>query len=198
MKANCTSTVTHTLQGGSGVAVRIRAHTLQVSSQNGVSLSCDLTQALCSFTLDGLLHGQRKNIYQNQFYCHCLLTCLFFSAQVRLWVCSELTTMKPGMTRHSPMDLRPKVWTVFWMAGSLDRWESNSHAHTLCRNEFRSVLIKCCSGNWHFVMSHRAVVYLSGQKQPAARRWVCFYVPSETCWIASHTSVLAGHWSQEF
>lgn len=77
VKANCTSTVTHTLQGGSGVAVRIRAHTLQVSSQNGVSLSCDLTQALCSFTLDGLLHGQTKNIHQSQFCCRCLLTCLF-------------------------------------------------------------------------------------------------------------------------
>lgn len=42
------------------MAVRTRAHTLQVSSQDGVSLSCDLTQALCSFTLDGWLHGQRK------------------------------------------------------------------------------------------------------------------------------------------
>lgn len=77
VKANCTSTVTHTLQGGSGVAVRIRAQTLQVSSQDGVSLSCDLTQALCSFSLDGLLHGQRKkNIELNLFCCHCLLTCL--------------------------------------------------------------------------------------------------------------------------
>lgn len=49
------------------MAVRIRAHTLQVSSQDGVSLSCDLTQALCSFSLDGLLHGQRKNISLNLF-----------------------------------------------------------------------------------------------------------------------------------
>lgn len=61
MKANCNSTVTNTFHSGNGVAVRVRSRTVQVSSQNGVSLSCDLSQELCSFTLDGLLHGGQKN-----------------------------------------------------------------------------------------------------------------------------------------
>lgn len=61
MQANCNSTVTNAFHGANGVAVRVRSRTVQVSSQNGVSLSCDLSQELCSFTLDGLLHGGQKD-----------------------------------------------------------------------------------------------------------------------------------------
>ncbi|KAK0131183.1 Apolipophorin [Merluccius polli] len=39
------------------VAVRRSAHTVEVSNQNGVSVSCDLSLDLCSLTLDGWLHG---------------------------------------------------------------------------------------------------------------------------------------------
>ncbi|XP_029380652.1 uncharacterized protein LOC115057622 isoform X2 [Echeneis naucrates] len=57
VKANCNNTVTHTFHSDSGVAVRRLSSTVQVSNQNGVSLSCDLLLEVCSFTLDGWLHG---------------------------------------------------------------------------------------------------------------------------------------------
>eukprot|EP00064_Thunnus_orientalis_P014659 superscaffoldBa00002579_g14706 len=57
VKANCNTAVMHTFHSDSGVAVRRGSNVVQVSNQNGVSLSCDLTLELCSFTLDGWLHG---------------------------------------------------------------------------------------------------------------------------------------------
>ncbi len=56
VKINCNNTL-HT---NSKVAVRSGSNIVQVSNQNGVSLSCDLSLEVCSFTLDGWLHG-RKN-----------------------------------------------------------------------------------------------------------------------------------------
>ncbi|XP_056453252.1 endonuclease/exonuclease/phosphatase family domain-containing protein 1-like [Gadus chalcogrammus] len=39
------------------VAIQRTAHTVEVSNQNGVSVSCDLLLDVCSLTLDGWLHG---------------------------------------------------------------------------------------------------------------------------------------------
>lgn len=59
VKANCSNTVTHTFHSNSGVAVRRGSNIVQVSNQNGASVSCDLSLEVCSFTLDGWLHGRR-------------------------------------------------------------------------------------------------------------------------------------------
>ncbi|XP_040911109.1 uncharacterized protein LOC121193056 [Toxotes jaculatrix] len=58
VKANCNNAVTHTFHSDSGVAaVRSGSNIVQVSNQKGVSVSCDLSTEVCSFTLDGWLHG---------------------------------------------------------------------------------------------------------------------------------------------
>ncbi|KAM6989140.1 uncharacterized protein LKV04_008860 [Tautogolabrus adspersus] len=57
VKANCNSAVTHTFHSDNGVAVRRGPNTVQVSNQHGASVSCDLLFQVCSFTLDGWLHG---------------------------------------------------------------------------------------------------------------------------------------------
>lgn len=57
VRVNCNHTVSHTFHGNNGLAVRVRANVVQLSNQNGVSLSCDLLHKVCSFTLDGWLHG---------------------------------------------------------------------------------------------------------------------------------------------
>nr|XP_046265535.1 uncharacterized protein LOC124069998 [Scatophagus argus] len=57
VKANCSSAPTHTFHSDSGVTVRSGSNIVQVSNQNGVSVSCDLSLEVCSFTLDGWLHG---------------------------------------------------------------------------------------------------------------------------------------------
>lgn len=59
VKANCNNAITHTFHSDSGVAIRRGSNILHVSNQNGVSMSCDLTLELCSFTLDGWLHGKK-------------------------------------------------------------------------------------------------------------------------------------------
>lgn len=59
MKANCNNAPTHTFHSDSGVAVRSGANIVQVSNQNGASVSCDLLLEVCSFTLDGWLHGRK-------------------------------------------------------------------------------------------------------------------------------------------
>lgn len=58
VRVNCNSTVSHTFHGNRGLAVRVRANVMQLSNQNGVSVSCDLLRLVCSFTLDGWLHGR--------------------------------------------------------------------------------------------------------------------------------------------
>ncbi|XP_059199744.1 uncharacterized protein LOC131979750 [Centropristis striata] len=62
VKANCNSVVTHTFHSDGGVAVRRGQNIVQVSNQNGVSLSCDLSLDVCSFTLDGWLHGMSTGL----------------------------------------------------------------------------------------------------------------------------------------
>lgn len=57
VRVNCNETVSHTFHGNDGLAVRVRSNFMQLSNQNGVSLSCDLLHKVCSFTLDGWLHG---------------------------------------------------------------------------------------------------------------------------------------------
>ncbi|XP_026169161.1 uncharacterized protein LOC113134139 [Mastacembelus armatus] len=57
VKTNCNNTVTHTFHSDSGVAVRRGPNVVQVSNQNGVSVSCDLLVEVCSLTTDGWLHG---------------------------------------------------------------------------------------------------------------------------------------------
>ncbi|XP_041659525.1 uncharacterized protein LOC121520216 [Cheilinus undulatus] len=57
VKSNCQSGVTHTFHSENGVAVRRGSHTVQVFNQNGASVSCDLLLQVCSFTLEGWLHG---------------------------------------------------------------------------------------------------------------------------------------------
>ncbi|XP_041804885.1 uncharacterized protein LOC121614861 [Chelmon rostratus] len=57
VKANCSNAVTQTFHSGSGVAVRSGSNVVHVSNRNGASVSCDLLLEVCSFTLDGWLHG---------------------------------------------------------------------------------------------------------------------------------------------
>ncbi|KAK2822136.1 hypothetical protein Q5P01_022201 [Channa striata] len=57
VKVNCNNTVAHTFHSDNGVAVRRGSRFVQVSNQNGVSVSCDLSLEVCSFTVDGWLHG---------------------------------------------------------------------------------------------------------------------------------------------
>ncbi|XP_047445376.1 uncharacterized protein LOC125010660 [Mugil cephalus] len=56
VKADCKA-VAHTFHGRNGLTVRTGSNAVQVSNQNGGSVSCDLSLELCSFTLDGWLHG---------------------------------------------------------------------------------------------------------------------------------------------
>lgn len=58
VRVNCNTTVSHTFHGNRGLAVRVRANVMQLSNQNGVSVSCDLLRLVCSFTLEGWLHGR--------------------------------------------------------------------------------------------------------------------------------------------
>lgn len=53
MRVNCQDAA----HGGEGLAVSVTANALELSNQKGVSLSCDLLHQVCSFTLDGWLHG---------------------------------------------------------------------------------------------------------------------------------------------
>lgn len=59
VKADCNNAVTHTFHNDNGVALQRGSNLVQVSSQNGVSVSCDLSLDVCSFTLDGWLHGRK-------------------------------------------------------------------------------------------------------------------------------------------
>lgn len=58
VRVNCNSTVSHAFHGDRGLAVQVRANVMQLSNQDGVSVSCDLPRLVCSFTLDGWLHGR--------------------------------------------------------------------------------------------------------------------------------------------
>ncbi|XP_069367780.1 uncharacterized protein [Paralichthys olivaceus] len=57
VRANCLNAVTHTFHSDSGVSVKKGSSIVQVSNQKGVSVSCDPSLEVCSFTLDGWLHG---------------------------------------------------------------------------------------------------------------------------------------------
>ncbi|XP_067330193.1 uncharacterized protein [Channa argus] len=57
VKVNCNNTVAHTFYRDNGVTVRRGSQFVQVFNQNGVSVSCDLSHEVCSFTIDGWLHG---------------------------------------------------------------------------------------------------------------------------------------------
>lgn len=49
------------------VAVRRSAHAVEVSNQDGVSLSCDPSLELCSLTLDGWLHGRENTEFSTEY-----------------------------------------------------------------------------------------------------------------------------------
>ncbi|XP_032388090.1 uncharacterized protein LOC116699543 isoform X1 [Etheostoma spectabile] len=59
---NCNSAVTYPFHSDDGVAVRRGSNIVQVSNQNGVSVSCELSLEVCSFTLDGWLHGRSTGL----------------------------------------------------------------------------------------------------------------------------------------
>ncbi|XP_068995564.1 uncharacterized protein [Embiotoca jacksoni] len=63
VKADCNHAVTHTFHGDDGLAVRRGSNTVQLSSPNGGSVSCDLSLEMCSFTLDGWSHGQSTGLF---------------------------------------------------------------------------------------------------------------------------------------
>ncbi|XP_056277303.1 uncharacterized protein LOC130198189 [Pseudoliparis swirei] len=54
---NCNNAVTHASLGDDGLSVRRGSNVVQVSNHNGATVSCDLSLEVCSFTLDGWLHG---------------------------------------------------------------------------------------------------------------------------------------------
>ncbi|XP_035526364.1 uncharacterized protein LOC118334543 [Morone saxatilis] len=114
VKANCHNAAMHTFHGDNGVAVRSGPNSVQVSNQNGVSVSCDLSLEVCSFTLDGWLHGTSTGLFgtndneagndaplpdgsqaEN-------LNSLFYSWQMKP-ECIKL----PGVTEHFPVDTSP-------------------------------------------------------------------------------------------
>ncbi|XP_034411551.1 apolipophorins-like [Cyclopterus lumpus] len=57
VKANCNDAVTHASLSDNGLSVRRGSNVVQVSNHNGATVSCDLSLEVCSFTLDGWLHG---------------------------------------------------------------------------------------------------------------------------------------------
>ncbi|KAG7227140.1 hypothetical protein INR49_013938 [Caranx melampygus] len=63
VKADCNNAVAHTFHNDNGVALQRGSNLVQVSSQNGVSVSCDLSLDVCSFTLDGWLHGASTGLF---------------------------------------------------------------------------------------------------------------------------------------
>lgn len=46
-----------------GVTVTRESNLIEVSNQDGALVTCDLSQALCSLTLDGWQHGNMKPLY---------------------------------------------------------------------------------------------------------------------------------------
>ncbi|KAF7669802.1 hypothetical protein LDENG_00124500 [Lucifuga dentata] len=62
VKANCHSAVTPMFHNEHGVAVIRGSNTVEVSSQNGISVSCDLSLEVCSLVLDGWLHGMSAGL----------------------------------------------------------------------------------------------------------------------------------------
>ncbi|XP_014873732.1 uncharacterized protein LOC106936981, partial [Poecilia latipinna] len=57
VKADCKNAVPHGPLSSRGLTVKKGSNKVQVSNQKGQSVSCDLQLELCSFTLDGWLHG---------------------------------------------------------------------------------------------------------------------------------------------
>ncbi|XP_029560066.1 uncharacterized protein LOC115156670 isoform X1 [Salmo trutta] len=55
VKFNCH--VTQTSYSDNGLVIRKEGNVVEVSNRNGARVSCDLSLALCSLTLDGWLHG---------------------------------------------------------------------------------------------------------------------------------------------
>ncbi|XP_051944623.1 uncharacterized protein LOC127616863 [Hippocampus zosterae] len=62
VNVQCNKTVTHMWRSDGGVIVRKGSRIVQVSSRNGVSVSCDLRIEVCSLTLDGWLHGKSTGL----------------------------------------------------------------------------------------------------------------------------------------
>ncbi|XP_036941120.1 uncharacterized protein LOC119011822 isoform X1 [Acanthopagrus latus] len=63
VKANCNKAVTNTFHSDHGVAVRSGPNIVQVSNRNGATVSCDLLLQVCSFTLEGWLHGMSTGLF---------------------------------------------------------------------------------------------------------------------------------------
>ncbi|CAI5641741.1 unnamed protein product [Oreochromis niloticus] len=63
VRTDCSGAVSHTFLTDDGVTVRKASNAVQVSSQSGMFVSCDLSLELCSFTLDGWLHGVSTGLF---------------------------------------------------------------------------------------------------------------------------------------
>lgn len=63
VRTDCSGAVSHTFLTDDGVTVRKASDVVQVSSQRGMFVSCDLSLELCSFTLDGWLHGVSTGLF---------------------------------------------------------------------------------------------------------------------------------------
>ncbi|XP_030608355.1 uncharacterized protein LOC115796202 [Archocentrus centrarchus] len=64
VKADCSSSaVSHIFHTEDGLSVRKASNVVQVSSQNGASVSCDMSLEVCSFTLDGWSHGVSSGLF---------------------------------------------------------------------------------------------------------------------------------------
>ncbi|XP_037837860.1 uncharacterized protein LOC108248532 [Kryptolebias marmoratus] len=61
VKAGCSSAVTH--YRDNGLTVKTGPNVVQVSNKDGQSVSCDLLFEVCSFTLDGWLHGASSGLF---------------------------------------------------------------------------------------------------------------------------------------
>ncbi|XP_036072052.1 uncharacterized protein LOC112147563 isoform X1 [Oryzias melastigma] len=63
VKVDCSKSVTRSFYSDDGLTVMRGSNTIQVSSQNGASVSCDVGLEVCSFTLDGRLHGASTGLF---------------------------------------------------------------------------------------------------------------------------------------
>ncbi|RVE61387.1 hypothetical protein OJAV_G00170560 [Oryzias javanicus] len=63
VKVDCSKSMIHSFYRDDGLTVMRGSNTIQVSNQNGASVSCDVGLEVCSFTLDGRLHGASTGLF---------------------------------------------------------------------------------------------------------------------------------------
>ncbi|XP_068456308.1 uncharacterized protein [Clinocottus analis] len=63
VRVDCDNAATHTVLSDNGLSVRRGPNFVQVSNHKGATVSCDLSLEVCSFSLDGWLHGTSIGLF---------------------------------------------------------------------------------------------------------------------------------------